>query len=116
MTKLINAPFPEVFTLNAVQAHVQTVCEIFDWNKINNEKTFLLFIEEVGELAKAFRRLEALAIEKNKALASDEALQRNVSEEFADVLSYLCDLANRYGVDLEESYRLKMTDTLQRDW
>ena len=47
--------------------------------------TWLWFSEEVGELARALAR------------RSDEA---NLREEFADVLAWLCTLANLEGVDL----------------
>ena len=46
--------------------------------------TFLWFVEEVGELA--------------SALAGDD--HYNKEEEFADVLAWLCTLANINGVDL----------------
>jgi len=47
--------------------------------------TFMWFVEEVGELA--------------SALAGDD--HYNKQEEFADVLAWLCTLANINGVDLE---------------
>ena len=50
-------------------------------------RTFLWFIEEVGELA--------------SALAGDD--DHNKAEEFADVLAWLCTLANINGVDLSEA-------------
>jgi len=46
--------------------------------------TFMWFIEEIGELA--------------TALAGDN--QDNKAEEFADVLAWMCTLANINGVDL----------------
>jgi NTP pyrophosphatase (non-canonical NTP hydrolase) len=49
--------------------------------------TFLWFIEEVGELA--------------TALAGDD--QDNKQEEFADVLAWLCTLANINDVDLTQA-------------
>jgi NTP pyrophosphatase (non-canonical NTP hydrolase) len=49
--------------------------------------TFMWFIEEVGELA--------------TALASDD--QANREEEFADVLAWLCTLANISDVELEKA-------------
>ena len=49
--------------------------------------TFLWFIEEVGELA--------------TALAGND--QENKQEEFADVLAWLCTLANISNVDLEKA-------------
>jgi len=48
-------------------------------------KTFMWFIEEVGELS--------------TALAGSD--RDNQIEEFADVLAWLCTLANLQGVDLE---------------
>ena len=50
-------------------------------------KTFLWFMEEVGELA--------------TALAGDD--QENREEEFADVLAWLCTLANISDIDLEKA-------------
>ena len=49
--------------------------------------TFMWFIEEVGELS--------------TALASKD--HENTVEEFADVLAWLCTLANISDVDLEEA-------------
>jgi NTP pyrophosphatase (non-canonical NTP hydrolase) len=50
-------------------------------------RTFLWFIEEVGELA--------------TALASDD--DKNKAEEFADVFAWLCTLANINEVDMEKA-------------
>jgi NTP pyrophosphatase (non-canonical NTP hydrolase) len=52
-------------------------------------RTFLWFIEEVGELA--------------TALASKD--KANTKEEFADVFAWLCTLANITDVDLEKAIR-----------
>ena len=49
--------------------------------------TFMWFVEEVGELS--------------SALAGDDHF--NKEEEFADVLAWLCTLANINGVDLEKA-------------
>jgi NTP pyrophosphatase (non-canonical NTP hydrolase) len=51
-------------------------------------RTFMWFVEEVGELA------TALASGKDKA---------NTEEEFADVFAWLCTLANITDVDLEQA-------------
>ena len=52
-------------------------------------RTFLWFVEEVGELA--------------TALAKNDA--KNKREEFADVFAWLCTLANISDVDLEKACR-----------
>ena len=51
--------------------------------------TFMWFVEEIGELATALA-------------GSDHA---NKQEEFADVLAWLCTLANINDIDLEEACR-----------
>ncbi len=50
-------------------------------------KTFMWFVEEVGELS--------------TALAGDD--QKNKEEEFADVFAWLCTLANINEVDIEKA-------------
>jgi len=55
------------------------------------EKTFLWFIEEVGELSEAIRKNNRNAME----------------EEFADVLAWLASLANLLEIDLEEAVNKK---------
>ncbi len=52
-------------------------------------KTFLWFVEEVGELA--------------TALAGND--MKNKEEEFADVFAWLCTLANINNIDLEQAIR-----------
>ena len=61
-------------------------------------KTFLWFIEEVGELA------TALASGKDRA---------NTEEEFADVFAWLCTLANISDVDLETACGKYTSDRVQ---
>ena len=71
---------------------------------------FLLFSEEVGELAKAMR--------KTAGLYKEEAKPKNfeLEEEFADVLSYLLDLANYFQIDLEKAFREKERINEGRSW
>ncbi len=58
------------------------------------ERTFLWFVEEVGELARALFR-------------GQDADGANLREEFADVLAWLSTLASIVGVDLEGAAREK---------
>jgi NTP pyrophosphatase (non-canonical NTP hydrolase) len=58
--------------------------------------TFMWFIEEVGELS--------TALANNAPGRSPSPQERaNLEEEFADVLAWLCTLANISGVDLERA-------------
>ncbi len=74
---------PSDLSLSAVQRHVSERYEAVDRAR-GAPKTFLYFMEEVGELA--------------TALAGDD--RANLEEEFADVLAWLCTLANLSDVDL----------------
>jgi len=59
--------------------------------------TFMWFTEEVGELARALKR--------------DPPDEKNLRVEFADVLAWLCTLANINRVDLEAAVREKYLTT-----
>jgi len=59
--------------------------------------TFMWFVEEVGELATALA-------------GSDQA---NKQEEFADVLAWLCTLANINDVDLEQACKKYTEDGVE---
>lgn len=60
--------------------------------------TFLLFMEEVGELATAIHNNR-----RGKTTPPTAEQRDNLTEEFADVLAWLATLANILDVDLAES-------------
>jgi NTP pyrophosphatase (non-canonical NTP hydrolase) len=68
--------------------------------------TFLWFVEEIGELA--------TALANNTPPKTPTAEERaNLEEEFADVIAWLCTLANINDVDLQralEKYTVKMPE------
>jgi NTP pyrophosphatase (non-canonical NTP hydrolase) len=104
------AYLPEHPTLKDLQLYIDNVCKERGWTKDTYAEKFLLFTEEVGELAKAMRRAAGLYEEKAKQQ------QNKLAEEFADVLSYLLDLANLYQVDLETAFREKEQINQTRTW
>lgn len=65
--------------------------------------TFLYFAEEVGELA------TALAANNRRRSPPTPAERANLEEEFADVIAWLCTLANINDVDLTKALT-KYTD------
>ena len=104
------AYLPEHPTLTDLQHYLDEVCKERGWVKDTYAEKFLLFTEEVGELAKAIRKTAGLYDEKAK--------QKNIEleEEFADVLSYLLDLANYFQIDLEKAFREKEQINEGRTW
>lgn len=69
----------------------------------------LLLGEEVGELFKAIRKTENLSVDQNSQ-------SHEVANELADILIYLCAIANRTGVDLETAFREKEEINKKRKW
>ncbi len=97
-------------TLADLQQYIKDICKERNWDKNTHLELFLLFSEEVGELAKAIRKHQGLYDEKAKNT------QAHLEEEFADVFSYLLDLANYFDVDLEKAFRQKDKINASRVW
>ena len=64
--------------------------------------TFMWLIEEIGELS--------TALQKAAGQGGDTSGGDDLAEEFADVLAWLCTLANINGIDLERAVRDKYVD------
>ncbi|HBS89059.1 MAG: pyrophosphohydrolase [Bacteroidetes bacterium GWF2_38_335] len=69
----------------------------------------LLLGEEMGELFKAIRKTMKLKTDVNADVSS-------VKEEIADILIYLCSIANRFDIDIEEAFREKEEINKKREW
>ena len=78
-------------TLSGFQHHIREKYFATDSAR-GTPRTWMWFSEEVGELARALARNTG---------------PENVAEEFADVLAWLCTLANINDVDLEQAVRRK---------
>ena len=78
-------------TLADFQRHISSLYEQADRER-GTPGTWLWFSEEIGELARALARKES---------------RDNLEEEFADVLAWLCTLANINDVDLAAAVRKK---------
>jgi NTP pyrophosphatase (non-canonical NTP hydrolase) len=81
---------PNELTIAGFQKHISDKYEAVDRQR-GTPKTFLWLIEEVGELA--------------TALNGDD--RANLQEEFADVIAWLCTLANINDIDLAEAITQK---------
>ena len=69
----------------------------------------LLLGEEVGELFKAVRKSEGLAVDSNSNFTE-------IGDELTDIFIYLCAIANRKGIDLETAFLKKEEKNKQRVW
>jgi NTP pyrophosphatase (non-canonical NTP hydrolase) len=69
----------------------------------------LLLGEEVGELFKAVRKSEGLAVDSNSNFTE-------IGDELTDIFIYLCAIANRKEIDLETAFLKKEEKNKQRIW
>jgi NTP pyrophosphatase (non-canonical NTP hydrolase) len=97
--------------LKDYQEYIKEISAERGWDKNNVLEIFLLFSEETGELAKAIRNRMNLYHEKGKKYKKNE-----LEDEFADVFSYLLDLANQFDIDLDKAFRNKDKENKKRDW
>ena len=97
-------------SLNELQKHLDEVCKKNGWDKNSVTEVFLLFTEECGELAKAIRK--ELGFKGEKKPENKD----NLTEEFADVLNFLLELANRFGINLTDAYFKKNKINKNRTW
>jgi NTP pyrophosphatase (non-canonical NTP hydrolase) len=99
-------PHPD---LAALQTYVRQLEEERGFTNSPVQQECLLLGEEVGELFKAVRKREKLQIDANSKVGS-------VEEELADVLIYICAIANRFEIDLEKALRDKEEINKKRVW
>jgi NTP pyrophosphatase (non-canonical NTP hydrolase) len=99
----------EDITVKELQEYIRqmTAHRGFDSESIGNK--LILFVEEVGELAKAIR--------KEAGMKFSETTQRTeLEEELADVQIVLLDIANKLGIDMRTAVAAKETKNHERVW
>ena len=99
-------------TLQEVQKYIKDVIEIRGFSNQEIEKTMLLLLEEVGELAKSIRKSSTnMGIDKNKLNHYD-----TVESEVADVFIVLCNICNKLDIDLYKALKDKEQENIMRTW
>ena len=93
-----NPSRPRELTLAALQEHIRERYYATDAAR-GTPATFMWFFEEVGELATALHK----AAGEGGPTSGGEDLE----QEFADVLAWLCTLANINDIDLTAAVRAK---------
>ncbi len=102
MTTLPNKPI-----LADYQALVRKLVIERGYDQETVPEVLMLLVEEVGELAKAIRKL-------NGQKTHQDSKVHEVEEELADCLWLLVDLSNRLDIDLEAAFRAKETKNQNR--
>ncbi len=97
-------------TIQNFQKYVQQLEQERGFDNQTATQKGLLLGEEIGELFKAMRKHEVqLRVDANSQV-------HDVADELADVFIYLCAIANRYEVDLEQAFRAKEEKNKTRVW
>ena len=96
-------------TLADLQAFVAMACKARGFGDETVSEKIMLLAEEVGELAKAVRKTTGVVIDPKSE-------KYRVDLEAVDVVWYVLDLCNRYGIDLEKAFREKEELNRQRIW
>lgn len=97
-------------TLKDFQEYVKELEKERGFENQNVLQKCLLLGEEIGELFKAVRKMESISIDKKNSKIS------TVEEELADILIYICSIANRYNIDVEKAFRDKEEMNKKRVW
>lgn len=99
-------------TLQEVQQYIKDVIEIRGFANQEIEKTMLLLLEEVGELAKSIRKNATdMRIDNNKANHYD-----TIESEVADVFIVLSSVCNKLDIDLYKALKDKEQENINRIW
>jgi len=82
-------------SLNYFKDETIKVCFQKGWENVSIPLLWMLFVEEVGELASAIRRTTNNFTDKKKIY---------IEGEIMDVLSYLFQIADRFNIDLDSAW------------
>ena len=84
--------------MNTMKDENIQICKMKGWDRASIQKVWLLFTEEIGELASAIRQ--------NMGMYKKSGRPVSISTEMGDVFSYLFQLAYMLEVDLDEMWSL----------
>lgn len=96
-------------TLNDYQDLIRELVVIRGFDKETIPEVFTLLVEEVGELAKAIRKVNHQKIDPHSK-------DHSVEEELADVFWLILDICNRLDIDLAEAFDNKEGKNANRTW
>jgi len=98
-------------TLAELQSQVRHLVKTHGFEEETVEDVLLLLVEEIGELARATRKLLGLKVSQDFKNSRE-----NFRQELADCLIYLTDIANLTNTDLEHAFREKHELDFARKW
>lgn len=97
--------------MNRYREIVSDVCRERGWDQVPIDTVWLLFTEEIGELAAAIRQ-------RRKCFSKRPQGRDHVQDEMGDVFSYLFQLAYLLNIDLDKMWErnlMKMRNKMYVD-
>ena len=93
-----------------VQEYIKDMKKARKFDKVTIEREMMLFVEELGELAKAIRK------NTKGRLDIPKEYNDSVEEELADCFIYLLSIANMNNVDIFKAFKNKEIKNCDRVW
>ena len=84
--------------MNTIRDENIEICKQKGWDRAPIHKVWLLFTEEIGELASAIRQSQNLYKKSGKSV--------DVASEMGDVFSYLFQIAYMLNIDLDRMWEI----------
>jgi len=85
--------------MNTIMVENIQICKQKGWDKAPINKVWLLFTEEIGELASAIRQSQGMYRKVGKST-------EDVASEMGDVFSYLFQIAYMMNIDLDHMWEI----------
>ncbi len=96
-------------TLQDIQQYVIELEQVRGFSDQTVLQKCLMLGEEVGELFKSIRKQQNIRIDPFSKFGS-------IEEELADIIIFICSIANRYNIDMEKALRDKEEINKKRAW
>lgn len=93
-----------------IQQYIKDMKKDRKFDTVTIEREMMLFLEELGELAKAIRK------NTNGHLDIAKKYDTNVEEELADCFIYLLSIANMNDIDIFKAFKDKERRNCDRIW
>jgi len=93
-----------------IQKYIDDMKRDRKFDGISIEREMMLFLEELGELAKAIRKSTKGRLDANKKYDT------TVDEELADCFIYLLSIANMSNIDVFKAFKDKERRNCERIW
>ncbi len=99
-------------TIRQLKQTVKEYCEERDWDQYHNPKDLAIgVITEAAELLEYFRFKSEKEMDK---MLADQKKKGEISDEISDVLMFIIRFAQKYDIDIAESFQRKMDQNIKK--